>query len=228
MSHQDTSTRRRPPSKSSGWNSCPLCKAERICLKLVGGLQSGQNHGCKGWRWSQQGLALQTPSLQNNFSFTLLGLDKTSQFYLNHLMLSSFPNFFLNASGMFSLLTTQSKNFHKFYPTDSFFWLPVEEMADKTPFYRWIEFTEVEKSVQKSLQTWFLASWRQAVDMGNSHWWPFWPCLTCQSSSICGAIEHLWAQSGFPKAFAFACRVNSCFAQPMGPKFIYLNHSPGT
>lgn len=51
-------------------------------------------------------------------------------------MLSSFPNFILNASGVFSFLTTQSKNLHKFYLTDSSFWLPVEEMADKTPFYR--------------------------------------------------------------------------------------------
>lgn len=68
---------------------------------------------------------------------TLLGLEKTSQFYLNHLMLSSFPNFFLNASGVFCFLTMQSKNLHKCYPTDSSSWLPVkEEMADKTPFYR--------------------------------------------------------------------------------------------
>lgn len=65
MSHWDTSTRRGPPSRSSGWNSCPLCKAERIGLKLVGGLQRGQNHGCKCWRWRRQGLAPQTSSLQN-------------------------------------------------------------------------------------------------------------------------------------------------------------------
>lgn len=113
-----------PPSRHSGWDPHPLCKAEWIGLKLAGGIERAIS-GCRCWRWGQQGLVPQTLFFQDN-SLSLRGPSSQAMtsFTWNHKYFSFFSCFFLNASCVLCFLTTQAKTFaqmllHSFIPPDT-------------------------------------------------------------------------------------------------------------